>query len=84
MTKRDVVIDALKFRRPAYVPWSIDLTIECADRLRKHLGVQDLSRFLTPHFLTVGPGIHDFERPSARIWFAITTALPGIARSTRT
>lgn len=61
MTKRDVVIDALEFRRPAYVPWSIDLTIECAERLRNHLGVQDLSNFLTPHFLTVGPGIHDFE-----------------------
>ncbi len=62
MTKRDVVIDALEFRRPAYVPWSIDLTIECAERLRKHLGVQDLSGFLAPHFLTVGPGIHDFVK----------------------
>ncbi len=61
MTRRDVVIDALEFRRPAYVPWSVDLTIDCADRLKKHLGVQDLDEYLQPHFLTVVPRIHDFQ-----------------------
>ena len=62
MDRRQVVIDALEFRRPAYVPWSVHLTIECADQLQNHLGVQDLDGFLAPHFLTVGPGIHDFEK----------------------
>jgi len=62
MTKRQVVIDALEFRRPAYVPWQVDLTIECADHLKKHLGTQDLDPFLVPHFLTVGSKIHEFEQ----------------------
>lgn len=62
MTRREVVIDVLNFRKPAYVPWSADLTIDCADRLRSFLGVQDVNTFLTPHFLTVFPKIHDFEQ----------------------
>ncbi len=62
MTKRDVVIDALEFRRPAYVPWDVDLTIECAGHLRAHLGCDDLEPFLEPHFLSVGAKIHDFEK----------------------
>ena len=51
MTKRDVVIDALEFRRPAYVPWHVDLTIDCRARLGEHLGVDDLSEVLDPHFV---------------------------------
>ncbi len=62
MTKRDVVIDALEFRRPAYVPWQIDLTVDCARRLKEYLGVEDLRDFLEGHFVTVSPGIHDFVK----------------------
>jgi len=68
MTKRQVVIDALEFRRPAYVPWAVELTIECADRLRKHLGTEDLDAFLEPHFVTVVPKIHDFEQVGPDLW----------------
>lgn len=68
MTKRQVVIDALEFRQPAYVPWSVDLTIECADHLRKHLGCDDLRGFLSPHFLTVAPKIHDFEQVGPHLY----------------
>jgi uroporphyrinogen decarboxylase len=61
MTKRDVVIDALEFRRPAYVPWEIGLTIDCRERLKAHLGTEDLSEFLDNHFVTVGSEIGRFE-----------------------
>ena len=61
MTRRDVVIDALEFRRPAYVPWSIGLNIDCAERLKRHLGVDSLSDFLDDHFITVGSEVGRFE-----------------------
>ncbi|MHC4983435.1 MAG: uroporphyrinogen decarboxylase family protein [Planctomycetota bacterium] len=56
MTKREVVIDALEFRPPSYVPWSWGPTGGCAGRLREYLGVEDLRDFLEPHFLGVGAG----------------------------
>ncbi len=65
MTKRDVVLDALRFRRPAYVPWSIDLTIDCAERVKAHLGGDDLSEFLDDHFLTVGWDVGRFQTVDA-------------------
>jgi len=61
MTKRDVVLDALAFRPPSYVPWSIGLTVECADRLKGHLGTDDLSGFLDDHFAMLGSEVGRFE-----------------------
>ena len=61
MAHRDVVLDALAFRRPAYVPWAIGLNVDCAERLRRHLGSDDLSEFLDDHFLTVGAEVGLFE-----------------------
>jgi len=61
MTHRDVVLDALAFRPPAYVPWAIALNIDCAERLKTHLGTDDLSDFLDDHFLTVGAEVGQFE-----------------------
>ncbi len=61
MTKREVVIEALRFRRPPYVPWSWGPTIACAERLRRHLGRDDLSGFLEPHFVDVQSRLADFE-----------------------
>ena len=60
MAKRDVVIDALEFRRPAYVPWHAVMTIECGQRLQGHLGVDDLTEFLDPHFVNLVPTIQNF------------------------
>jgi len=54
-------MDALAFRRPAYVPWSIGLNVDCADRLKGHLGLDDLSDFLDDHFVTVGADVGRFE-----------------------
>ena len=57
MTKRDVVLDALAFRTPAYVPWAWGPTEQCAERLKAHLGTDDLRGFLDPHFVTVGSSV---------------------------
>ena len=57
-TKREVVIDALNFRPPAYVPWAWGPTHDCAERLKRHLGVADLGPFIDTHFLDLG---HDFS-----------------------
>lgn len=50
----------MEFRQPAYVPWHVDLTIKCAERLKENLGVDDLSVFLDGHFVSVSPGIQGF------------------------
>ena len=60
MTKREVVIEALNFRPPPYVPWSWGMTQQCAERMRRHLGYHDLGKFLDPHILSLGPGIECF------------------------
>ena len=59
--KRQVVIDALRFQRPAYVPWHIRLTADCAARLKKHLGTEDLDPFLDNHFFDVRCKLRSFE-----------------------
>jgi uroporphyrinogen decarboxylase len=53
-TKRDVVLEALAFRPPPYVPWAWDLTRACQQRLEDYLGAHDLSGFVGSHFLDVG------------------------------
>jgi len=57
MTKRDVVLDAIHFRKPAYVPWSWGPTIPCAEKLRQYLKTDDLTDFLDDHFIDVSAGI---------------------------
>ena len=58
MTKRDIMIDALSFRRPAYVPWAWGPTQKCGQRLREHLGTDNLEAFCESHFIefSVEPG----------------------------
>jgi uroporphyrinogen decarboxylase len=53
-TKRDVVLEALAFRPPPYVPWAWDMTQVCQQRLAAHLGTDDLTGFVGSHFLDVG------------------------------
>ena len=65
MTKRDVVVEAIEFRPPPYVPWSIGLTVECDQRLKAHLGTDDLSEFLDDHFVTDGSEVGRFETVDA-------------------
>ena len=54
MTRRDVIIDALEFRPPPYVPWQWDMTVRCAERFRRETGMDDLTDFYDPHFLKLG------------------------------
>jgi len=61
MTKREVVIDALGFRAPAYVPWAWDMTEQCRQRLTEHLGVDDPTEFIGSHVLPLGADIGRFE-----------------------
>jgi hypothetical protein len=42
MTKREVVLEALAFRPPPYVPWAWDMTKDCQKRLRAFLDKDDL------------------------------------------
>ncbi len=59
-TRRDVVVEALEFRPPPYVPWSWSPTQQCAARLREHLAADDLDDFLRPHLLSLGSAIGRF------------------------
>jgi uroporphyrinogen decarboxylase len=54
MTKREVVLEALAFRPPPYVPWAWDMTRACQQRMRDSLGTDDLGGFIGSHFLDVG------------------------------
>jgi len=60
-TKRDVVIEALRFRPPPYVPWAWDMTQGCTERMKQHLGADDLAPFIDTHFLDLGAQIGRFE-----------------------
>jgi len=64
MTKRETVIEAIEFRSPPYVPWAWDMTMQCAERVRAHLGTDDLTDFVDSHFLDVASQIGRFERIS--------------------
>jgi uroporphyrinogen decarboxylase len=59
--RRQVVLDAIQFRRPTYVPWHIRLTSDCAARLRQHLGTDDLESFLDNHMFDVRFKLRTFE-----------------------
>jgi hypothetical protein len=60
MTPRDVVLDAIAFKPPAYVPWAWEPTQVCAQRLREHLGTPDLAGFIGSHFLDLGSQLRRF------------------------
>ena len=66
--KRDVVIAALQFRPPPYVPWAWKPTQQCGERLRAHLGTDDLGPFLDSHFCDVGPEVGHFEHLGGDRW----------------
>lgn len=55
--RRDVVIEALEFRTPPYVPWAWWPTHDCARRLQEHLHLTDLSDWLDPHLAISGAWI---------------------------
>ncbi|MHC4673827.1 MAG: uroporphyrinogen decarboxylase family protein, partial [Planctomycetota bacterium] len=62
MTKREVVFEALAFRRPPYVPWAWDMTQLCERRVKDYLGADDLGDFIGSHFLDLGATIGRFDK----------------------
>ncbi len=56
-----MVLDAIGFLRPAYVPWHIRLTADCAVRLKQHLGTEDLEGFFGNHMFDVRCKLRSFE-----------------------
>jgi len=61
MTPRDIVKEAISFRRPPYVPWSFSFTQEAHEKLVKHYGTTDIEPFLNNHILGLGSSIGFFE-----------------------
>jgi len=76
MTKKQVVIEALRFRSPPYVPWSWGPTQDCGAALRACLGTDDLGGFLDGHLASVGAKIgraqyideHRWRDPYGVVW----------------
>ena len=56
MTPRNIVKDAIEFRRPPYVPWSFSFTREAQEKLEHHYGTKDLEPIVKNHFLTLWTG----------------------------
>jgi len=61
MTRRQVIIEAMRFRPPPYVPWAWGMTVRCAERMRKHLPGADLQRFVGNHFADAGDPLVPFQ-----------------------
>jgi uroporphyrinogen decarboxylase len=59
MTKREVVREALRHRRPPYVPWQLGFTVEAHDKLARYYGV-DLDTVLDNHFVAVNTPEDEF------------------------
>ena len=55
LSQREVVIEALSFRRPPYVPWAWSMTERSAERMKAHLGTADLDAFAGSHFFELEP-----------------------------
>jgi uroporphyrinogen decarboxylase len=62
LTKREVVRMVLDGKKPPYVPWSFNFTVEPKEMLRKYYGVTDLDLVLGNHFLQLGADIGFFDQ----------------------
>ncbi len=54
MSRRQVILDVLEGRRPAYVPWSFSFTLEALQKLQEYIGSPDLDDLLQDHFINFG------------------------------
>jgi len=62
LSRKDVVINALEFRAPVYVPWAWEITSECETRLKKYLGTDNLTDFVGSHFVDCSDHLSLFEQ----------------------
>lgn len=61
MNKRAVIHAVLEGDQPDYTPWSLSFTLEAAEKLRHHFGVEDLEPLLHNHLLGLGNGVGFFD-----------------------
>ena len=62
MQKREVIKAVLQGKKPPYVPWHFQFTIEALDKLRKCLnGDKDIERYIDNHILELGSAIGFFK-----------------------
>lgn len=61
MTKREIIKTVLDGQKPPYVPWSFSFTFEAHEKLKQHLGTNDLEPVLHNHFLGLGNDIGFFD-----------------------
>ena len=54
MTKREIVHAALRWERPAHVPWNFGFTYEAREKLVAHYGTTDLDPIFGNHILGLG------------------------------
>jgi uroporphyrinogen decarboxylase len=60
MSPRDVVREAVEFRRPPYVPWSFRFTREAREKLEVHFGTREIDPHIGNHILELGSDIGFF------------------------
>ena len=60
MPPREVVREAIAFRRPPYVPWSFRFTKEAREKLERHFGTKEIDPFVGNHLLELGSDIGFF------------------------
>lgn len=69
VSKREVMRAVFSNRRPSYVPWHYQFTVEAWTRLREHFGgEEEAERVIDNHILELGSAIGFFENlPDARV-----------------
>ena len=60
ISPREVVREALSFRRPPYVPWSFRFTREAREKLEQHFGTTEIDPHVGNHILELGSDIGFF------------------------
>ncbi len=61
MTKREVIQAVLQGRRPPYIPWHCEFTLEARKKLTDHFGRDDIEDILQNHFICLGNSIGFFK-----------------------
>jgi uroporphyrinogen decarboxylase len=60
MTPREIVLAAIRFENPPYVPWDVGFTVKPAEKLKRHFGSEDLRPFIRNHIVELKSPTRDF------------------------
>lgn len=61
MRKRDIVIESLQFQPPPYIPWAWDMTVECENKMKHYLCIDNTDDFIDSYFLELGARVCRYE-----------------------